>query len=174
MNGFINRISAACGGSRVLAWLLTVTVATGVICILFSSIEATARNVVPAINAWLALPAEPLRAATRIWTAVTYMTVHYSVWHLLFNTLWLYWFGRILLDLLTGRRLLHLFIGSGVTGAVFYVAASTLGGAPAGACLTGDSAAVLVASFMVFGIWTVFLVLGQTGTVYFFDFFDSG
>ena len=34
----------------------------------------------------------------RIWTLFTYMFVHYDLWHILFNMMWLYWFGSIFMQ----------------------------------------------------------------------------
>ncbi len=39
----------------------------------------------------------------RPWTLITYMFVHKDIWHILFNMLWLYWFGRIFLEYLDQR-----------------------------------------------------------------------
>ena len=34
----------------------------------------------------------------RVWTLFTYMFVHYDLWHILFNMMWLYWFGTIFMQ----------------------------------------------------------------------------
>ena len=39
---------------------------------------------------WLALPSDLGVLLTRPWTLVTYMFLHYSFLHILFNLLWLY------------------------------------------------------------------------------------
>ena len=59
----------------------------------------------------------------RPWTVVTYMFLHVDVFHLLFNMLWLYTFGRIFLLFLDGRRLVGVYLTGGIAGAVLYVAA---------------------------------------------------
>ena len=55
------------------------------------------------------------------WTLVTYMFVHEGFWHLLFNMLWLYWFGKIFLEYLTERQLLAIYLLGGIAGGLFYV-----------------------------------------------------
>ncbi len=71
---------------------------------------------------YLAIPAELPSLATRFWTPVTYMFLHQGFIHLIFNLLWLYWFGRIFLQYLDQRKLVALYIMGGLSGALFFVA----------------------------------------------------
>ena len=57
----------------------------------------------------------------RPWTIITYMFVHIDFLHILFNMLWLYWFGKIFLQFFTGRRLGGLYILGGIAGAAFFM-----------------------------------------------------
>jgi membrane associated rhomboid family serine protease len=57
------------------------------------------------------------------WTPLTYMVLHFDFWHILFNMLWLFWFGKIFLEYLNSRQLFQTYIIGGLTGAVFYIAA---------------------------------------------------
>ncbi len=59
----------------------------------------------------------------RIWTPITYMFVHEGFLHLLFNMLWLYWFGQIFMQYFTGRTLGSLYVLGGLAGALLYVVA---------------------------------------------------
>lgn len=59
----------------------------------------------------------------RIWTVVTYMFVHEEFLHLLFNMLWLYWFGQIFMQYFTGRTLGSLYVLGGLAGAMLYIIA---------------------------------------------------
>ncbi len=70
---------------------------------------------------WLAVPASLGKLITRPWTLITYMFLHIDFWHILFNMLWLYWFGRIFLEYLNERQLLSTYILGGLAGAVFYI-----------------------------------------------------
>lgn len=80
------------------------------------------------VSAWLSLPSDLHALAMRPWTVLTYMFTHFSFFHLLFNMLWLYWFGEFFLTLGTNRQLFMLYIYGGVTGAAFYLAAYNLPG----------------------------------------------
>ncbi|HOY71599.1 MAG TPA: rhomboid family intramembrane serine protease, partial [Tenuifilaceae bacterium] len=42
---------------------------------------------------WLAVPAGLHQLLSRPWTLLTYMFFHENFLHILFNLLWLYWFG---------------------------------------------------------------------------------
>jgi hypothetical protein len=51
------------------------------------------------------------------------MFVHEGFIHLLFNMLWLYWFGKIFLQYFSGRSLGSLYVLGGLAGALLYVIA---------------------------------------------------
>ncbi len=57
----------------------------------------------------------------RPWTLITYMFTHKEVWHILFNMLWLYWFGRIFLEYLDERKLVAVYLLGGISGALVYI-----------------------------------------------------
>lgn len=52
------------------------------------------------------------------WTLFTYMFTHLGFFHLLINLLWLYWMGRIFIDLLNGKRFVAIYILGGLAGAL--------------------------------------------------------
>lgn len=70
---------------------------------------------------FLAIPASIPKLLTMPWTLLTYMFFHIDIWHILFNMLWLYWFGKIFLDYLSGKRLLHVYLLGGISGGLLYV-----------------------------------------------------
>lgn len=72
---------------------------------------------------WLALPSDIATLATRPWTLITYMFLHYSFLHILFNMLWLYWFGKIFMMYFDEKKLLGLYVLGGIAGGVLYVMA---------------------------------------------------
>jgi len=51
------------------------------------------------------------------------MFTHVDLLHILFNMLWLYWMGRIFIDMLNGKRFVAIYILGGLTGALFTIAA---------------------------------------------------
>lgn len=140
---FINRLKEYCGGSRALAWLLAIVGGSGIGCMIWLLICWIAGINPSAINIWLALSADPLTALTHFWTLGSYMGLHFSPLHLIFNLLWLYWFGLMLTDIRSDKTLLNLFIGGGVAGGILYIIASSIWSHNPGAYLSGDSCAVL-------------------------------
>lgn len=92
------------------------------------------------------MPGNPQLLIVRPWTVLTYMFTQYDVLHLLFNMLWLYWFGALFMGLYDdGRRLLTLYIYGGLGGAVFYILACILLPSEMGlnGWLLGSSASVI-------------------------------
>lgn len=73
--------------------------------------------------AFLGVPSQVDMLLSRFWTPITYMFVHEGFLHLLFNMLWLYWFGQIFLQYFTGRSLGSLYVLGGLAGAFLYVIA---------------------------------------------------
>ncbi|MCQ2376132.1 MAG: rhomboid family intramembrane serine protease [Salinivirgaceae bacterium] len=59
--------------------------------------------------------------ALRPWGLLTYMFLHHDFLHLLFNMLWLYWFGQIFTEYFKGRQLLNVYLVGGLAGAVLFV-----------------------------------------------------
>jgi membrane associated rhomboid family serine protease len=72
---------------------------------------------------WLALPSDLSVLATRPWTLVTYMFLHYDFIHILFNLLWLYWFSKIFLHYFDEKKLLSFYFLGGIVGGLLYVIA---------------------------------------------------
>ncbi len=56
----------------------------------------------------------------RPWTLVTHMFLHLSFFHILINMLYLYWFGRVLENLVGERKVLNTYVLSGLSGAVLF------------------------------------------------------
>ena len=75
------------------------------------------------------------------WVFITHMFTHIGFFHMLFNMLILYWFGRIAGDLLGDHRMLPLYLFSGLTGALIYLISSPL--FYEGSTLHGASGAIM-------------------------------
>lgn len=75
---------------------------------------------------WVEMPSNLGLLLRRPWTVVSYMFAQYDVLHILFNMLWLYWFGVIFMSLSTGHRLLALYVYGGLAGAALYLLAYNL------------------------------------------------
>jgi membrane associated rhomboid family serine protease len=102
---------------------------------------------------------------TRPWTLFTYQFLHspLGIFHILFNMLYLYFFGRILIDFLNSRNIFPLYITGGIAGALVFMITYNL--APVfqttDGILVGASASVLalvVAVATLVPDFTVFLI----------------
>jgi membrane associated rhomboid family serine protease len=72
---------------------------------------------------FLGVPSDIPLLLSHLWSLITYMFVHEGFLHLLFNMLWLYWFGQIFLQYFSGRSLGSLYLLGGLAGALLYVIA---------------------------------------------------
>ncbi len=86
------------------------------------------------------VPASLNALLVRPWTLITYMFTHKDIWHILFNMLWLYWFGRIFLEYLDERKLVAVYFLGGICGALVYILSFNI--FPAFKGVLADSAAI--------------------------------
>jgi membrane associated rhomboid family serine protease len=98
------------------------------------------QNLIPPINAYLALT--PRLAVERgfVWQIVTYMFLHGSFWHLFFNMLVLWFFGNMVESVWGARRFMRYYIVCGIGGALLHMAFQY-------------NASVIGASGAVFGVY---------------------
>ncbi|HPM13638.1 MAG TPA: rhomboid family intramembrane serine protease [Bacteroidales bacterium] len=93
---------------QVFSWIITGQQESGIYSFIIENIQT-----------YISLP----KLATKPWTLITYMFTHVDLLHILFNMLWLYWMGRIFIDMLNGKRFVAIYILGGLTGALFTIAA---------------------------------------------------
>ncbi len=70
---------------------------------------------------YLAIPANLEILIKRPWTVVSYMFLHVDFIHILFNLLWLYWFGTVFIQELGIKKLLSTYLLGGLAGGLLYV-----------------------------------------------------
>lgn len=97
------------------------------------------------IMAYVQLPSSLPLLLRRPWTLITYMFAQYDVLHILFNLLWLYWFGTLFMMVATRRQLFALYLLGGLGGALLFLLSYALLPAFAyrSAMLIGSSASVI-------------------------------
>ncbi len=72
---------------------------------------------------WLELPASLGNFVAQPWSLLSYMFMHAGLMHLLFNMLWLYWFGSLFLTVFSSKHLRGVYILGGICGGLLYMAA---------------------------------------------------
>jgi len=92
----------------------------GVISSIFSLTDSNALNPLVKI---LALPADLGELSSKPWTLITYMFLHESFFHLLFNVVMLYFGGKIFQEYLNQVKLFWTYVIGGVFGGLFFILA---------------------------------------------------
>lgn len=97
------------------------------------------------VEQWVAMPGNFGRLARHAWTPLSYMFSQIEPLHLIFNMLWLYWFGIVFQLLSTPKRMIGLYLLGGLGGAALYLlAVNTITYfAGHGGLLIGSSASVI-------------------------------
>ncbi|MDR2764694.1 MAG: rhomboid family intramembrane serine protease [Tannerella sp.] len=72
---------------------------------------------------YVRMSSSPALLLYRPWTVITYMFLHVDLLHILFNMLWLYWFGGISLLFFSERQLGGLYVTGGIAGAILFMLA---------------------------------------------------
>ncbi len=70
---------------------------------------------------WFAVPADINNLLFKPWTIFTYMFLHQDFLHIIFNMLWLFWFGQIFLQHFDNKKLLSVYIVGGLAGAALFI-----------------------------------------------------
>lgn len=74
----------------------------------------------------LALGSDPVSWLHQPWSLLTYMFVHESFFHILFNMLVLYWFGQLFCEFMSSSRLVVVYLLGGLTGGLLFMLAYQL------------------------------------------------
>ena len=123
MADFIDKLKTTYKQGSVLTRLIFINVAVfivlKVIGVIFTLFNIYALDLITLFG----VPSYTPLLVKRLWTLITYMFVHEGFLHILFNMLWLYWFGKIFLQYFTGRTLGSLYILGGLAGALLYILA---------------------------------------------------
>ena len=69
----------------------------------------------------VALPSSIGTFLLKPWTLITYFFVHERFFHVLFNMLFLYWFGKLIYDFLGNHKLINLYVMGGIFGGLLYI-----------------------------------------------------
>lgn len=78
------------------------------------------------ISRFFMISSDWMHNLTHPWVIITHMFFHEGVFHILWNMLFLYWFGRIVGDLLGNHRILPLYLLGGLVGGLIYLVTAKL------------------------------------------------
>lgn len=137
----INDIKQKYKSGNIIIKLLFVNIAVFVLQFLLSVFGLSG------IDSYFMVAAEPFNFITRPWSLLSYQFMHAGVMHILFNMLWLYWFGEMFLHFFNSKQLLSTYFLGGFAGAfLFFITYNII---PA---LQAETAVLLGASAAVTGI----------------------
>ena len=120
--------------------LVAVNVGVAVICWITGFVAlAAGKNLHPGM--WLSVPSSGV--IMRPWTVLTFMFTQTNVFHLLFNMLWLYWFGIVLADAGGDRKVVRGYVAGGIAGAVAFIIFAGFAPSLSASSLSGASASVV-------------------------------
>lgn len=73
------------------------------------------------LNYWLSASSSILETLKRPWSPITYMFMHYDLWHMIFNMIMLFFAGQYFIRFLGQKRLLSIYIFGGLSGLGLYM-----------------------------------------------------
>jgi membrane associated rhomboid family serine protease len=125
-----------------LTRLIYINVAVFILITIFAAIGflINSAEISDQVLRFLSVPAAIRALLLKPWTIITYMFVHKDIWHILFNMLWLYWFGIIFLEYLDQKKLVAVYLLGGISGAIVYILSFNI--FPAFTGIVGDSVAI--------------------------------
>ena len=80
-----------------------------------------AEGIYRAILTKFMLPADLGSFIIQPWSIFTYFFTHEGLFHILFNMLFLYWFGKLIAEFLGSNKVISLYVLGGITGGLFYM-----------------------------------------------------
>jgi len=90
--------------------------------LVFLTLGGAAADTYDIILNQLMLPSSVEGFIAKPWTLITYFFTHERIFHILLNMLFLYWFGKLIVEFLGSGKLFSLyFMGGIIGGGIFYV-----------------------------------------------------
>jgi len=97
-------------------------IAINIVVFLLINLSSFFFSISPAIlTKWLVLPENIGDLIVQPWSLFTYSFLHFGLFHLLFNMLWLNWFGKYILNLFSEKRFLTLYLLGGFFGGLLFI-----------------------------------------------------
>ncbi len=120
LNSIIEDFKSTFRSGNMVSRLILINVVVFIILTLLKVFDFN-NSIFDAVFNQLALTSDLNKLVYKPWVIVTQMFTHEGFWHIFWNMLLLFWFGRIVGDLLGDKRILPLYIVSGLFGALIYL-----------------------------------------------------
>ncbi len=122
-NGFISKQVSSFKKGDIITRLIYLNVVVFLITALTEVILTLFNIPQGAWKTFLMFPASVESFIKQPWTLISYMFMHAGVFHILFNMLWLFWFGKLALNFFLSKHVRGLYLLGGIMGAVAYMLA---------------------------------------------------
>ncbi len=120
LDTFKNAFSQPDNGLIQLIYInIAVFVVFSLLHVLFYFMQAT--GVYYTLESYFLIPASIHSFIRQPWSLITYFFMHGGFMHILFNMLFLYWFGLIIKEYLGGSKVISLYVLGGITGGLLYL-----------------------------------------------------
>ncbi|MEM9546959.1 MAG: rhomboid family intramembrane serine protease [Bacteroidota bacterium] len=126
---------------NMITRLIMINVAVFVVTALINAFAPTFYN--GTLIHWIAVPGNPIGLLFKPWTIITYMFVHSGLWHIFWNMVIMYWFGRIVGDMIGDKHILPIYLIGGLAGAAAYIVSYYFLIGQVGTYMVGASAAIM-------------------------------
>lgn len=123
MGSFINDLKSGFNRGNIYIQFIYINVGVFVLTSLLDILWTLFNRNGAFVLQYLELPAWTERFIFQPWALLTYMFMHAGVLHLLFNMLWLYWFGQMFLSLFSAKHFRGLYLLGGICGGLLYMLA---------------------------------------------------
>lgn len=121
MNQLFTNLKDRFKKGSILIQLIYINVGIFIVLFLLNLILTLFQRNAPIFLSYLELPASFDRFFTQPWSIITYMFIHFDIWHILFNMLCLYWFGELFLQYFSAKHLRGLYLLGGLCGGLLYM-----------------------------------------------------
>ncbi len=152
-------------GNAVVKLILINVIIYAIILVLKTVLHLASSEGYETVMSQIRLPASLSSFAYKPWTLITNFFAHEGFFHILFNMLFLYWFGQVIEEYIGGRRVIALYVLGGIAGGLVfltmynvtpYLQANLTGATLVGA--SGGVFAIIVGLATLLPDYTVFLL----------------
>lgn len=124
-----NDIRIGFTGAEGLFRLMVVNVAVFLIIAIGKMVfflSGSGSGLIEVVISFLGMSSGLSKLVTQPWSLITYMFVHESFLHILFNMLVLFWFGKIFCEYFNSRKIVVVYLLGGIAGALLFLLAYQL------------------------------------------------
>jgi len=140
-NSIVDDIKESFRSGNMITRLIIINLAVFVVTALIGAFAPSFYN--SFLVHWIAVPGDPISLLFKPWTLFTYMFVHAGLGHIFWNMIFLYWFGRIVGDMIGDKHILPIYIIGGLAGAASYIISYYFLIGQVGTYMVGASAAIM-------------------------------